>query len=110
MKYFFKNIGVKKDFIKAKEYLERSANNGSCLGQFLLSRCYMIGLGVEKDTKKAWKLCTTAANSNCAIATDTLASESFNIHPIKMDDSGSSRKFSFSCKVSQKSFDVMKTI
>ena len=55
-KMYANGFGVKKDYLKAKEWYEKAAAQGNAKAQYSLGNMYKYGRGVEKDSKKAKKL------------------------------------------------------
>ena len=60
--------GVKKDYKKAAEYYQESADKGNADAQHNLALMYKKGKGVKKDYKKAIALYKKAANQGNVFA------------------------------------------
>ena len=60
--------GVEKDYVKAREYFEKSARKGNSYGHTYLAIMYANGEGVEKDYKKAAQYYNYAVLKNNPVA------------------------------------------
>ena len=65
-------LGLEKDYQKAKEYYELSANQGNSYAQNNLGYLYCNGLGLEKDVKKAKYYYELSTNQGSSSAKDRL--------------------------------------
>ncbi|CAB4417956.1 unnamed protein product [Rhizophagus irregularis] len=54
--YYVGRILLKANYEKSFYYLQKAAGNGCKYAQFNLGKCYQIGTGVRKDTRKAFEL------------------------------------------------------
>jgi TPR repeat protein len=63
------------DIPKAVTLYRESANNGSALGQYRLARCYLDGIGIQKDEVEAAKWLQLAATQGNAEALIVLPEE-----------------------------------
>ncbi|EXX53796.1 Tpk1p [Rhizophagus irregularis DAOM 197198w] len=59
--YYVGKILFKTNYEKSFYYLQKAAGNGCKFAQFNLGKCYQIGTGVRKDTRKAFELYKKAA-------------------------------------------------
>lgn len=62
--FYYEGIGTPKDYVKAFEWLKKSADQGFTRAFYNLAICYVNGLGVEKDQKKAVELLEYASEQN----------------------------------------------
>jgi TPR repeat protein len=72
MAYFMGNKNVKKDYKKAKMWLEKAVAQDNEMGQFVLGAMYFKGIGVKKDEVEGVKLITKAAEKGFVEAQNIL--------------------------------------
>ena len=59
---YYEGLGVKKDYVKARNFSEKACKAGDELGCTNLGVLYLEGLGVKKDYAKARSLFEKACN------------------------------------------------
>ena len=69
---YFEGKGVRQDYSKAAQWLEKAANQGDASAQALLGVMYYSGEGVRQDYAKALEWYTKAANQGDASAQSNL--------------------------------------
>lgn len=67
--FYLDGHGTKKDLKAAAYWAKKSAKNGQCYAQLLLSKMYWQGVGIEKDHSEAvaWLYCAKQCNNPEAI-------------------------------------------
>ncbi|GBC08662.1 hypothetical protein RclHR1_00830013 [Rhizophagus clarus] len=63
--YYAGRLLLKTNYEKSFYYLQKTATNGCKTAQFNLGRCYQLGTGVRKDTRKAFELYKISAKQDC---------------------------------------------
>lgn len=70
---YYNGIGVQKDFKKAVDCFQKSANQGNAEAQCFLAVCYAQGDGIKQDIKKALEWCQKSAEQGNSIAKEMLS-------------------------------------
>ncbi|MCU7960137.1 MAG: sel1 repeat family protein [gamma proteobacterium symbiont of Bathyaustriella thionipta] len=81
--YYFGRLGLKKDYIKAHAWIEKSAQQNYSPALSLLSGMYAVGQGVKQDRKKAEQLKALAKKYSGQLAEKDMAQLRRDIAKVK---------------------------